>query len=291
MRRWLLSALLVLSTSGIVFAAEAGPEISYQWKGGLSPIGESTVQVGTTGQVKVTVRYHQGAPVEYATQLSTDEIAALATAVRASGFPGIRVVKDRPEPTDIGVTALTIDYRGERRSVSYGWLVEMRAVEEIMQKLVAQAGLDAAAGGTEKSYELVSALHPRLASGKVLQPYVFKPKIVASLSKQTEFAALSCRLQALAALTTPAEFTGILAQALPKQKSPEWRFWLTTLSTAECYNNLGEEHLRAVFPIILREMREYGAPPPPDQDHPEAEAFSRYRNIFREHHFDAANPP
>ncbi|HSI13066.1 MAG TPA: hypothetical protein VK961_13535 [Chthoniobacter sp.] len=277
-------------SSAVVCAEEAGPEVSYQWRAGLSQIVESKVQVGATGQVQVIVRYQRRAPVEYATQLSAEEIAALGLAVRAAGFFAIKAEPNRPEPTDVGITDLTIAYGDQRRSMTYAWLPELRPVEELMQKLVTQAGLDGAAAGTEMSYELLGGLNPRMASGKVLQPYVFKPKIVASLSKQKEFAALSCRLQALTALTTPAEFSGILAQAFPKRLSPEWRFWLTTLCTPECYNNLGEEHLRAVFPVMLREMREYGAPPPMDRDHPEAEAFRRYRSIFREHHFDAGLP-
>jgi hypothetical protein len=130
-------------------------------------------------------------------------------------------------------------------------------------------------------YELLSGIDPRHAGRKVLQPYIFKDPLAASLTSQTEFQQVAWRLQALSCITTPTEFAGMVFRQVDRSDLKRWRFWLTTLSTPECYNNLPKAHLVALFPLFADQIRRFGDTAK-TLETPEGEAFYRFKKIMRD---------
>jgi hypothetical protein len=111
---------------------------------------------------------------------------------------------------------------------------------------------------------------------------VFRLPLITSLGSQTNFQQVAWRIQALSFLTTPTEFAGLVSQNLNRTNTNHWRFWLTTLSTPECYNNLRDEHLKALFPIFRDQIRRFGDTAPTVAT-PEGEAFYRFKGIMQEY--------
>ena len=83
---------------------------------------------------------------------------------------------------------------------------------------------------------------------------------------------------------TPTEFSGLVSKQLDRSDLKLWRFWLTTLSTPECYNNFQEEHLRSLFPLFMDQIRKFGDTAKTVET-PEGEAFYRFKKIMQEHNY------
>jgi len=286
------TAYLILAVVASASAVEVprSPIVSYQWSGGRSPFSEAQVAIDSEGVVKVTAVRHSEQPVHYETKLNEHEKAALMLAVDAANLFKVEIDNSSPLRTHSGRTKLTVAVGEQRRTVEFAWQEDFQPIQSFLWKLVVQADLFTAASDGDRTYNILGAVKPSMASAKVLQPSVFTPIIIQSLGGHTEFAQLSWRLQALTCLLTPEEFAGVVSEHLPKADTDEWRFWLTALSTAECYNNLGREHLHALFPLFQSQIRKH-ALPKPDISLPEEEAFRRFRKLFEEHGYKALTMP
>jgi len=279
MRTWITICLLTLSAN-VAFAKN--PALSFAWEGGHSPYRKVSVKIDDIGNATVEINRYDGTAKSYETKLSDQEIAELETAISSSGFLNLSLSASPPTPTDAGRTVLEIKTASTNRELAYTYLPVLRPIESFAWRLVTQADLSDAAQNNTQMYELLSAIDPRLAAAKVLQPYVFRSPLATSLGSQTDFQQVAWRLQALSCLTTPTEFAGLVSQNLDSSDTNHWRFWLTTLSTPECYNNLHDEHLKALFPIFTDQIRRFGDTAPTTET-PEGEAFYRFKRIMREH--------
>lgn len=279
MKTWMTICLLALSANAL-FAEN--PTLSFSWEGGLSPYRKVRVSIDETANAIVELNRYDETAKSYKTKLNDLEVAELVDAISRSGVTTLSSSDSAPVPTDAGRTVLAIKSASTNREIAYEYLPVSKPIEHFVWRLVTQADLSDAAQNNPRMYQLLSAIDPRLVATKVLQPYAFRLPLAASLGSQTDFQQLAWRLQALSFLTTPTEFAGLVSQNLNRTNTNHWRFWLTTLSTPECYNNLRDERLKALFPIFRDHIRRFGDTAPTVET-PEGEAFCRFKGIMQEY--------
>lgn len=263
----------------------ACPEVSFQWEGGFSTYQKISVEIDASGKVRASVTRQHAKPKAYVATLNEYEIGCLDRIVRRVDLDSLPTFQSTPVPTDTGTSVLAVCIRSVQHQLTYQYQPRLRSLEQFLWNIATQADLNDVPQGKERMYELLGAIDPRHVASKVLQPYVFRQPLAESLKEQTDFQQISWRLQALSSITTPIEFAGIVSPCLNHADIKNWRFWLTTLSTPECYKNLHREHLIALFPLFEDEIRKYGNDAK-TLETPEGEAFYRFKKMMREHNYE-----
>ena len=261
------------------------PKISYKWEGGRSRVRSANIQIDNQGHVEATITKRNGKVKEYATSLNQLEVAALELAISSSEIFDIKL----PDPSKLhlrhsGTSSISVKTEEAQRDLTYARIQSLRPLTTFIWEIITQADLSDAALDNDRIYELLGSIDYRLASPKVLQPYLFQKPLVESLSEQTEFNQIAWRLQALSCITTPVEFSGLVASQLDRSNIEHWRLWLTTLSTPECYGNLLKKHFNSLFPLFSDQIQKYGETAK-TLDTPEGEAFNRFRRIMKNNNY------
>jgi hypothetical protein len=266
-------------TTTIAASAES-PEISFRSEGGHSPYRNISVLIDANGHVTATITRQTAKQKDYSTVLNQYEIAALELAISSSDIFALK----QPDagallPRDTGTAVVSVKTRSGQRELTYAHIPSLRPLEDFVWRIVTQADLSDASQDNDRMYELLGAIDPRHAANKVLQPYVFRDSLVTSLATQTDFQKVAWRLQALSCIMTPTEFSGLVSSQLDRSDLERWRFWLTTLSTPECYNNLQKEHLFSLFPLFTDQILKFGDTAKTVET-PEGDAFYRFSKIM-----------
>lgn len=287
---WLASMLLFLFPAGWTLAAEKAPNVTYQWSGGLSLIGKVNIQIDDRGKTSVRIVKTNAVTLDYATQLTEQEIAGLLQIIHQSGFFTIKAGQAKPEPIDNGQSVLTIASEGQQRTLQISQYTALSTLDAFFWKVTHQAELLAPA--TPHAADWFQTLHLALGNREqeatILQPAAFQNVIAESLSKITEDdqSSLTLHFQALMRTTTPPEYATILQKHLPKPGTARRRAWLTVLSNSGIYgSNAAKAHLTALSPLFATELKRYDTAPATDPS--ETALLERLRKALKDHNYDS----
>lgn len=210
-----LTLSVCLMFAGFWPAAAQHPFFHLQHGGSHSPYQHLEVVISPTGEVKVTIlKYgseNKPSPPAYETKLSEYEISALLETIVATGFREARMAESQAGVGGGGLTSISVHCDGWSNTASFSNAPSLDALTSFAYRLVDQAEVVQALEFEGNPYSAMVAVSPRLAGAKVLQPYVLKKPLLTYIKTGTDRQRLSWAFEALAWLTTPEEYLGIVA--------------------------------------------------------------------------------
>lgn len=210
-----LTLSVCLMFAGVWPAAAQHPLFHLRHGGSFSPYQRLEVVISPTGEVKVTtLKYgdeNKPAVPAYETKLSKYEISALLETIVATGFREARMAESQAGVGDGGLTSISVHCDGWSNTASFTNAPSMAPLTSFAYRLVDQAEALQAIESEGNPYSAMVAVSQRAAGAKVLQPYVLKKPLIAFIKTGTDRQRLSWAFEALAWLTTPEEYLGIVA--------------------------------------------------------------------------------
>jgi hypothetical protein len=208
-----LSACLILAS---FWSASAQPPLFHlRNEGSFSSYQTYEVMISLDGEVKVSfLKYgSENKPTlpAYETKLSEYEVSALLETIAATGFREARLAETQAGLTHGGLTSISVNCDGWSNTASFSRIESMAPLTSFAYRLVAQAEVMQAIETEGNPYSAMVAVSQRAAGAKVLQPYVLKKPLMAYIKTGTDRQRLSWAFEALAWLTTPEEYLGIVA--------------------------------------------------------------------------------
>lgn len=208
-----LSACLMFA--GVWPAAAQHPLFHLRHEGSFSPYQRCEVVISPTGEVQVTILKYgsekKPPPPVYETKLSEYEVSALLETIVATGFREVHLAENQAGVGDGGLTYISVHCDGWSNTASFSHAQSLAPLSSFAYRLVAQAEVMQAIETEGNPYSAMVAVSPQLAGDKVLQPYVLKKPLLTYIKTGTNRQRLGWAFEALAWLTTPDEYLGIVA--------------------------------------------------------------------------------
>ncbi len=250
-RYFALAWLTVRLAAPAAPAGGAGPPevprelFHYHMDAGLSAVAMADLSVADDGRVLGRVR-RASEPREhlFRLRLTADEIEALKTIVRITGFfsqPG--VIPDTGPAH--GHETVAAAFGGKRHEVSWGYAPHLHPISTFAWSILQQGLIvDDLKTRPELALEELSA-----AMGGVLRPRALREPLEAALRDVTEPYRYASGWQALVAATTPTEYLGYVGSELERCEDTAR---LRVLANAA--NTRDRQHALAVAPLLFREL-------------------------------------
>lgn len=282
----LLIMVVVLSLSGIARAVE-DPLLTYEWRGGLSQYKEIDVTISQAGEAKVVAHRHDLPALEYRTSLSVEEVAAIRTLVRSTGFFSHPAVVSRPGATDVGETKIAVHIGNQRNTVTFGYSPSLNPLVHAIEKLIAQASALQAIESDGDIYTAIGAVIPLHAGTKALQAVKLKEPLMRYIHAHDDGQKVEWALEALAWITTPEEYSGFISMGMeePAQRGKILRI----IGTHPYCGNIPESHLAALCPVYLSFLRD-AYPRLAELDRAEKESLLSFARLLGETRYAPAVP-
>jgi hypothetical protein len=226
--------------------ADDEPLLSYHWSGGLSPYEEVRVLISPSGSASVSGKKQGLPPVDYHTELLPDEVAALRALIRSTDFFN-QPDQDTSPATDVGETVLKVHAEGKSRILTYGHRPSLEPLNHFIWKLITQAFALQAIESDGDIYTATGAVTPTSAAPKALQPQALKAPFMWYVRNHNARQKVQWALEALASITTPEEFCGLVAMGIEEDNQK----FLGIIGTHPFCDNIPDSHLKALCPIYL----------------------------------------
>ena len=237
-----LTLSVCLMFAGFWSAAAQHPLFHLSHGGGLSSYRHYEVVISLTGEVKVSLSKYgvknKPALLAYETKLSEYEVSALLETIVATGFREARMAESQAGVGDCGLTSISVHCDGWSNTASFSGTRSMAPLTSFAFRLVAQAEAVQAIESDGNPYNAMVAASPSSAGAKVLQPYVLKKPLITYIKTGTNRQRLDWAFRALAWLTTPEEYFGLVAA---ERRNPERAEVLRYVSTD---GDVPEAHLK-----------------------------------------------
>jgi len=245
MLRFLLVTVCLAAQT--VHADEEKPFLFYKFQGGYSPYKEITVTIKASGETRVTAQKHKQPRVDYTTELSPEEFAALRTLLIATDFFA-QPDKEAQFATDAGQSELSVTEEKRSRKLLFRHRPSLDPLCQFFWRLQAQAeAFQSLSDGN--LYSVVGAIVPSDSRTKALQSDRFKAPLKNYLETAQDRRQIRLALQALSWITRPEEFAGFVSLRTINSDNRELFFLDLT-------SDIPKSHLEALCPLYLAFLKE-----------------------------------
>lgn len=283
MMKRLSPVILILAFVASV-AADDEPFLTYDWGGGYSPYKQVRVIISSSGTATVTGEKQGLAPVDYRTELTPEEMAALRVLIRSTEFFS-QPDQDTSFVTDVGEAVLTVHAEGKNRTLTYRYRPSLDPLIHSIWKLITQAIALQAIESDGDIYTATGAVNPRHAGAKALQPYALREPFMSYIRNHDNQQKVRWAFEALAWITTPEEYCGFVSLGIEDHHLKDK--YLSVIGMLG--GNVPESHLHALCPVFLSFARD-AHPRIADLNSTEKEALSGFTSLLGETRYQPAIP-
>ncbi|WP_395738585.1 hypothetical protein [Prosthecobacter sp.] len=201
--------------AGLWSAAAQQPLFHLQHGGSFSPYRHYEVVINPSCEATVSISKYRDekgqAPLTYETKLSEYEMSALLETIVATGLREARFSESKAGVGDGGLTSISVHCEDWSNTVSFTNAPVLGPLSSFAHQLVSQAEIVREVESGGNPYDAMTAVNPEDSGAKVLQPYVLKKPLIAYVKTSTNRQRLGWAFAALARLTTPNEYFGLVA--------------------------------------------------------------------------------
>lgn len=226
--------------------------VFYRVEGAYSPFKFTEVVVSSNGVVLAKFfRYADKKDSSISFKLNPAELENLKVLVSSVSFFSLTGV-NTSLAKDYGQSTLRISLDGNQRELRYSYIPEIEPLLVFLWKLHNQGVILTDFLEKDELYNVLSSVSGTTGPPRILQPRIYLEPLTVFISTSNSQQKLAWAIEALAWITTPEEWGGILSDPLENSDEAHKNLLLTVLSTPGL--PLPDFHAKVIPALLLKEL-------------------------------------